>query len=115
MIAGVNVTAADTKEAAREQLQAMRRVRAASLFARQAGADPAEIPDEQADELLKSGAAVHVDQMLPYTEVGTKDEVGAYLDGFLAKTGADELMVVHQAPGTENRLRSLTLLAEAMA
>src|ERR1700761_1912880 len=34
-IVGVNVTAADTAEAAREQLQAVRRVRAASLFGRQ--------------------------------------------------------------------------------
>ena len=32
MIAGVNVTAADTDEAAREQFQAIRRARAISLF-----------------------------------------------------------------------------------
>jgi luciferase family oxidoreductase group 1 len=114
VIAGVNVTAADTAEAARSQFQAVRRSRAASLFARQVGINPAEITDEQADELLASGAGVHVDHMVTYSAVGTPGEVSDYLDGFLKKTGADELIVVHQAPSTDDRLRSVTLLAEAM-
>jgi luciferase family oxidoreductase group 1 len=114
VIAGVNVTAADTTEAAQAQFQRVRRARAVSLFARRIGVSAAEITDEQADELLAGGAAVHVDHMLSYSAVGTPGEVGAYLDGFLAKTGADELIVVHQAPGIEDRLRSVTLLAEAM-
>jgi luciferase family oxidoreductase group 1 len=114
VIAGVNVTAAGTTEAAQAQFQRVRRARAVSLFARRIGVSPAEITDEQADELLAGGAAVHVDHMLSYSAVGTPGEVGAYLDGFLAKTGADELIVVHQAPGIEDRLRSVTLLAEAM-
>src|ERR1700761_8088297 len=113
-IAGVGVTAADTTEEAREQFQRVRRARAASLFARQAGLKPSDITDEQADELLASGAAVHVDQMLRYSAVGTPRQVGDYLDGFLKKTGADELITVHQAPNTEARLRSVTLLAEAV-
>jgi luciferase family oxidoreductase group 1 len=114
VIAGVNVTAADTAEAAGEQFQGVRRARAASLFARRDGVGPAEITDEQADELLASGAAAHVDHMLRYSAVGTPREVGDYLDAFRRKTGADELIVVHQAPGIDNRLRSVTLLAEAM-
>jgi luciferase family oxidoreductase group 1 len=114
VIAGVNVTAADTTEDARSQFQGVRRARAASLFARRVGISPTEITDEQADELLAGGAAPHVDQMLTYSAVGTPHEVGDYLDGFLRKTGADELIVVHQAPGIEDRLRSVTLLAEAM-
>ena len=114
-IVGVNVTAADTAEAAREQLQAVRRVRAASLFGRQVGLDPATVTDEQADELLASGAAIHVDQMMRYSAVGTPEQVSDYLDGFIKKTGADELITVHQAPGLEGRLRSVTLLAEAMS
>jgi len=59
VIAGVNVTASYTAEAARSQFQKVRRARAASLFARRVGLSPAEITDEQADELLASGAAVH--------------------------------------------------------
>ncbi len=114
MIAGVNVTAADTAEDARPSSSGYAgRGRRACSPAGSASA-PAEITDEQADELLAAGAAVHVDHMLTYSAVGTPREVGDYLDGFLAKTGADELIVVHQAPGIENRLRSVTLLAEAM-
>jgi luciferase family oxidoreductase group 1 len=115
VIAGVNVTAADTADAARAQLEVVRRARAASLFGRRFGLDPAEITDAQADELLASGAAVHVDQMLTYSAVGTPREVGEYLDAFKQKTGADELIVVHQARGIEERLRSVTLTAEAVA
>jgi luciferase family oxidoreductase group 1 len=114
VIAGVNVTAADTEQDARSQFQRVRRARAASLFARRAGLGAAEISDEQADELLAAGGAAHVDHMLTYSAVGTPREVSDYLDGFLAKTGADELIVVHQASGIENRLRSVTLLAEAL-
>jgi len=114
VIAGVNVTAADTAEAARSEFQQVRRARAASLFARRTAVSPADITDEQADALLAGGAAPHVDHMLTYSAVGTPGEVSDYLDGFLRKTGADELIVVHQAPGIEDRLRSVTLLAEAM-
>jgi alkanesulfonate monooxygenase SsuD/methylene tetrahydromethanopterin reductase-like flavin-dependent oxidoreductase (luciferase family) len=114
VIAGVNVTAADTTEAARSQFQAVRRARAVSLFARRARVSTGEITDEQADELLASGAAAHVDHMLTYSAVGTPGEVSDYLDNFRKKAGADELIVAHQAPNVDDRLRSVTLLAEAM-
>jgi luciferase family oxidoreductase group 1 len=114
VIAGVGVTVADTTEAARAQFQAARRARAVSLFARQLGASPAEVTDEQADRLLAGGAAVHVDQMLTYSAVGAPREAADYLDNFRQKTGADELIVVHQTPGIEERLRSVELLAEVM-
>ena len=114
VIAGVGVTVASTAEAARAQFQSVRRARAVSLFARQIGASPAEVTDAQADRLLAGGAAVHVDQMLTYSAVGTPREAADYLDDFRRKTGADELIVVHQAPGIEERLRSVELLADVM-
>ena len=113
-IAGVNVFAADTADAARQQLQASRRMRAASLFGRQLGLDPATVSDDQADQLLAQGAAVHVDEMLTFAAVGTPGEVRAYLDEFAGRTKADELITVHHAASSEARLRSVTLLAEAM-
>jgi luciferase family oxidoreductase group 1 len=109
VIAGVNVLAADTAEAAAEQLAASRRARAAALFGR-----GQELSDEQADQLLAQGASVHVDQMLTYAAVGTPDEVGDYLDGFRKLADADELIVAHQAPTVADRLRSVELLAEAV-
>jgi luciferase family oxidoreductase group 1 len=109
VIAGVNVLAADTADAAAEQLAASRRARAAALFGR-----GRELSDAQADELLAQGASVHVDQMLTYTAMGTPDDVREYLDGFRKLADADELIVAHQAPVVEDRLRSVELLAEAM-
>ena len=114
-IAGVNVIAADTESAARDQLQRIRRVRAISLYGRgRQGQDTQDLTDEQADQLLAAGIGAHVDQMLTYAAVGTPAQVSDYLDGFIRRTEADEVIVVHQAPAIEGRLRSVTLLAEAM-
>jgi alkanesulfonate monooxygenase SsuD/methylene tetrahydromethanopterin reductase-like flavin-dependent oxidoreductase (luciferase family) len=112
-IAGVNVLAADTMSQAQEQLQAIRRIRAVGLYRRQAGASPVEATDEQADQLLAAGMAAHVDQMLTFTAMGTAREVHSYLSEFAERTGADELITAHHAPGVEARLRSIELLAEA--
>ncbi|HEY0403040.1 MAG TPA: LLM class flavin-dependent oxidoreductase, partial [Blastococcus sp.] len=109
VIAGVNALAADTWEQAREQLQESRRVRAIALFGRGQA-----LTDEQADQLLAQGAAQHVDQMLTYAAVGTPAEVREYLESFRKRADADELIVAHQAPTTEGRLRSVALTAEAM-
>ena len=114
VIAGVNVIAADTTSAAERQLQDIRRRRAVSLYGRQVGVRDLEMSDEQADQLLAAGAAAHVDEMLTYTALGTPRQVQEYLDGFLRRTEADELMVTHQAPSIEDRLRSIVLLGEAM-
>jgi luciferase family oxidoreductase group 1 len=109
VIAGVNVVAADTTEAARENYEAVKRNLAVGLFGR-----GQTLSDEQADQLLAQGAGTHVSSMLTHTAVGTRAEVGEYLDGFLKTADADELIVAHQAPTPEARLRSVTLLAEAM-
>jgi alkanesulfonate monooxygenase SsuD/methylene tetrahydromethanopterin reductase-like flavin-dependent oxidoreductase (luciferase family) len=114
VIAGVNVTAADTAQAAQDQFRAVRRTRAVSLFGRRLGL-PQDLSDEQADELLASAVGMHVDQMLRYAAVGSATEVRDYLDRFADKTGADELITVHHAPSVDARLRSVELAAEAMA
>src|ERR1700731_1561626 len=55
-IAGVNVIAADTDSAAREQLEGIRRARAISLYRRgRQGQDTEHLTDEQADQLLAAG------------------------------------------------------------
>jgi luciferase family oxidoreductase group 1 len=110
VIAGVNVVAADSTADAREQLAVMRRIRATGLFGR-----GRSFTDEEADELLAQGAAVHVDQMLTYTALGPPDEVRSYLEDFRKLADADELITAHQSPTVESRLRSVQLLAEAMA
>jgi luciferase family oxidoreductase group 1 len=114
VIAGVNVIAADTASAAEAQLQGIRRIRAVSLYGRQLGIKDLEMTDEETDQLLLAGAAARVDEMLTYTALGTQREVQDYLDGFVRHTEADELMVAHQAPTIEGRLRSVALLGETM-
>jgi luciferase family oxidoreductase group 1 len=115
VIAGVNVLAADTTAAAQRHLLSVRRARAVGLFAKQLGITAGtEVSDEQADQVLAAGAAAHVDEMLTYTAAGTPDEVRDYLDDFLKLAGADELMTVHPAPTAEERIRSVTLLAQTM-
>jgi luciferase family oxidoreductase group 1 len=109
VIAGVNVVAADTPEAARENFQAVRRNLAINLFAR-----GGSLTDEQAEQLLSQSAGHHVDQMLTHTALGTPDQVRNYLEEFKRFADADELITAHQSPTTEGRLRSVTLTAEAM-
>jgi luciferase family oxidoreductase group 1 len=109
VIAGVNVLAADTTEDAQQELAAARRLRARALFGR-----GRNVTEAEADELLASGAAQHVDQMLTYSAVGTPADVRQYLDGFVTEADADELIVAHLAHSADARLRSVALLAEAM-
>ncbi|RKS75641.1 luciferase family oxidoreductase group 1 [Motilibacter peucedani] len=109
VIAGVNVLAADTTSQAQEHLAAMRRTLAVGLFGR-----GRTFTDDEAEQLLRQGAAAHVDSMFTYAAVGTPHEVADYLEQFRKQADADELITAHQAPDTESRLRSLTLTAEAM-
>ena len=110
VIAGVNVTAADTAAEARQHWEAVRRNMAVGLFGR-----GQSLTDDQADELLRRGAGQQLDQMLAYAAIGTAAEVADYLERFRQKVDADELITAHQAPSIEARLRSVTLAAEALA
>jgi luciferase family oxidoreductase group 1 len=109
VIAGVNVVAADTTEDARRQLETMRRIRAVGLFGR-----GRSFTDEEVELLLQSAAGQHVDQMMTHTAVGTPAQVREHLEGFAKLADADELIVAHQSPTTEQRLRSAELTAQAM-
>ncbi len=110
VMAGVNVVAADTRAAAEEALSRVQRTLAIGLFGR-----GRNFTDAEADQLLAQGAGSHVRSMLTYTAAGTPPEVREYLLDFADRAGADELIVAHQFPGVEGRLRSVELTAEAMA
>jgi luciferase family oxidoreductase group 1 len=112
--AGVNVIAADTTEQARSYLETVRRTRAIGLYGRRPGVDPSSITDEQADQLLAAGLSAHVDEMLTFSAIGTSADVSTYLAGFAERTGVQELITAHHAPGIGARLRSVELTADAM-
>jgi len=109
VIAGLNVIAADTTRAAQEAFAAVRRTLATGLFGR-----GRNFTDADADLLLSQGAGQHVDSMLTHTALGTPAEVRGQVEAFRRLADADELIVAHQSPSTEGRLRSAALLAEAM-
>jgi luciferase family oxidoreductase group 1 len=109
VIAGVNAIAADSREAAEAAYAAVRRTLAVGLFGR-----GRQLSDDEAQLLLDGGAGRHVDTMLTHTAVGTPAEVRGYLTDFARAADADELIVAHQFPGVEGRLRSVELTAEAM-
>jgi luciferase family oxidoreductase group 1 len=109
VIAGLNVVASDTSAAAKAQFLAAKRSRAAAMFAR-----GRTLTDEEADAILASPAGLYLHQMTTYAAVGIPAEVSEYVAAFAAHADADELMVAHQSPTTEARLRSVELLAEAV-
>ena len=111
VIAGVNVIAADSASSAAEQFEAVRRLRAVNLFGRSLGRT---ITEEEAIVLLASEGGRWVDQMLRYSAAGTPSDVARYLGDFVRHADADELMVVHQSPVVEDRLRSVALLGEVI-
>jgi luciferase family oxidoreductase group 1 len=109
VIAGVNVIATDTTAAAEEAFRSVRRTLATGLFGR-----GRTFSDEEADVLLSQGAGQHVDSMLTHTAMGTPADVRRQLESFRGLADADELIVAHQSPTTEGRLRSVELTADAM-
>jgi luciferase family oxidoreductase group 1 len=111
VLAGVNVVAADSTEQARAELHRVTVARV-QAFSGRAGQP---LTQDEAEAALRSGAAASIAHMLSYVAAGTPSEVADYLRRFRAQCGADELVVVHQATSTEQRLRSVRLTAEAFA
>ena len=108
VIAAYNVIAADDQADAERQAQEVMRSRVALILR-----PGTEYTDEQADALLRSPQAGHLHQMMTYSAVGTPDLVREKVTAFAEESRADELIIAHQSPGVEQRLRSAELLAEA--
>ncbi len=107
VIAGANVVVADTTADAEAHLLYAQRHRLARFLA-----PGHQVTDEQADALMDSRAGRQVLQMMEYSAVGDPPAVRRYLDDFAQHADADELIVTLMSPGSENRLRAATLLAE---
>jgi luciferase family oxidoreductase group 1 len=110
VLAGVNVIAADTEADARRQLLITRRARLRRFMVRPG----VEVSDAECDRILASPQGAQIDHMMKHQAVGTPSAVREQLEAFAVFAQADELMVCHQAPGIEGRLRSVELTAEAM-
>ncbi|HEY5153350.1 MAG TPA: LLM class flavin-dependent oxidoreductase [Acidimicrobiales bacterium] len=106
VIAGVNVIAAEVESEAQEQFLHARRRRVGHFLA-----PDRTLTDEEADRLLESPQGHQLRAMTRYSAVGTPRQVRDYLDDFARHADADELIVVHQSPSIEARLRSVELVA----
>lgn len=104
VIAGLNVIAADSSEQAQEEFRIVKRARL-RLFAK-----GRTFTDAEADLILDSPQGAQISQMVKYSAVGTAAEAQEYVERFAKQSDADELIVAHQSPTLEGRLRSAELL-----
>ncbi|QOR71156.1 LLM class flavin-dependent oxidoreductase [Ruania alkalisoli] len=110
VIAAVGVVAADSAAEAADQLLTAQRRRVGLLL------PPGRtVTDEEADMVLGTAQGRQLLEMMRYTAVGTKDEVGEYLRSFAGHADADELMIALHADGVTERVRAAEIVADAMA
>lgn len=109
---GVNVIAADTDAEARRLFTTLQ-MSLADVFAGRRGFSKPPIEDIETYWTPQEKAqAMH---MLRCSVVGSVETVRAGLQDFIAETGADELMIVSDTYEHQARVRSLELIAEAVA
>jgi luciferase family oxidoreductase group 1 len=106
-VAGVNVVVADTDEEARRLFTSLRQVVVGLVTGSPGRLGP---PLDETPELLPP-VKQQVDNFLGCSFVGSIDTVRRGLEGFIAQTGVDELMVATAVFDPEARRRSYTLLA----
>src|SRR4051812_7053295 len=109
---GFNAFAADTDEEA--QLLATSVMQA---FVALRTGRPGKLPPPiagYAETLPPSGRTI-LDQVLRCSAIGGPERVRAAIESFVARTGADELMITSQIYDHEARLRSYEIVAAAMA
>lgn len=73
---------------------------------------PLPPPVENMSNIWNPMEEAHIANMTQYSFVGSKETVRRELEGFVAKTGVDELIFVSHIFDFEKRLRSFELLAE---
>ncbi len=112
VIAGVNVVAAASSDAAQRQFATTRRTLVRGLILRSSGS--ADYTDEQVDYFLTTPNGRQIASMMTYAAVGTPDEVSSYLTSFADDAQADELILAHQSAQIADRLESVTLTAAAV-
>ena len=131
-IAAVNVIAAEDEADARLQFETARRSRVRSLITRSSSSKeaaptntaptntapintaPIRYTDDQIDTFLTTPEGRNIANMTRYSAVGTPSQVRTFLDEFAGAVNADELILAHQSPDIDDRLRSVTLTADAM-
>ncbi|HEX2206643.1 MAG TPA: LLM class flavin-dependent oxidoreductase [Longimicrobium sp.] len=107
---GFNVFAADTDEEARLLMTSTQQ---AFLNLRRGQPTQLRPPSEDFLETLHPYERAMLDEVLQCTAAGAPETVRAGLESFIARTGADELMIVSQVYDHAARLRSYEITAQA--
>jgi luciferase family oxidoreductase group 1 len=109
VMAGFNVFAAPTDEDARLLFSSMQQA-----FVNLRSGRPGKLPPpvENYEAGLDAGARGMIAQALSCSAVGSPETVRQGLEAFIARTGADELMITSQIWAHQDRVRSLEILAE---
>ena len=105
----INVVVAETDERARHLFTTLQQMFVGMIRGRRGLMPP---PIEDIGTYWSAAERVQVSQMLSCAFVGSPETVRAGLERFLARTGADELMVGTPVFDHAARLRSMELLAE---
>jgi luciferase family oxidoreductase group 1 len=111
-MAGINVIAAPTDDEA-AYLATTQQMSFADIFSGRRGLSRPPIDD--IETYWSSYEKAQAMRMLARRVVGSPTTVRAGLDAFVAETGVDELMIVSDVYEHRLRLRSVELIAEAMA
>ena len=106
-IAAANVIIADTQQRAEELWERAKRARIRSMLGR-----GRQLSDDDVEQLVHSVAGQQVLQMLEMTSVGTPAVVRGWLDDFVSRINANEVIVTNMAGPLEDRRRALQLISE---
>ncbi len=108
---GFNVFAADSDDEAAFRATSMQQA-----FVNLRSGRPAQLPPPMADYLERIGPQQRalLDQVLTCSAIGSPPVVKAAIDTFIARTGADELMITSNIFEHAARLRSYEITAETM-
>jgi luciferase family oxidoreductase group 1 len=106
---GFNVFAADTDEEAKFRATSMQQA-----FVNLRSGRPSRLPPPMADYMSRIGPQEHalLEQVLSCSAVGSPETVSRQLQAFIARTGADELMITSQIFEHAARLRSYEITAD---
>ena len=109
VMAGLNVVAAPTDEEARYLFSSLQQA-----FVNLRSGRPGKLPKpvEGFEQQIDPMAKAMLDQALTCAIVGSPQRIRQGLDAFIARTGADELMVTAQIHDHAARVRSFEILAE---
>ncbi|KZD08395.1 LLM class flavin-dependent oxidoreductase [Oceanibaculum pacificum] len=108
---GINVFAAET-DAEAQYLFTSAQQRFLGMIRGQRGLLPPPIPVEEMERMWSPMEKAQASRMLSCSFVGAPDTIRRELESFVARTGADELMIASAIHDHKARVRSYALMAE---